>query len=192
MADGLGEIGRLISCLRVTERFLERRPIDGPIALAGGLGPADVAEVAAMTAALRHRGPDDEGVWTEGNVGFGHRRLAVLESLQQLTEERHFLVQRFAREQGLSSPTASLHDVLDRVGDASAGTLRERYNGYMATAKLVREEIAHNVTLIEGIRGVVEQVLSVGGRAVPGSDLYGQGGRAAQATQGTVFLQQQA
>jgi hypothetical protein len=120
------------------------------------------------------------------------RRLAVLESLQRLTDERQFLVQRLAREQGVSSPTGSLYDILDRVGDATVGAVRARYNGYMATAKLVRQEIAHNVTLIEGIRGVVEQVLSAGARAVPGSDLYGQGGRVAQAPPGTVFLQQQA
>ena len=120
------------------------------------------------------------------------RRLAVLESLQRLTEERQPLVQRFAGEQGVSGPTGSLHEVLDRVGGATAGIVRARYHSYMAIAKLVREEIAHNVTLIEGIRGVVEQVLSAGSRAVPGSDLYGQGGRAAQAPQGTVLFQQQA
>lgn len=120
------------------------------------------------------------------------RRLAVLESLQRLTEERQSLVQQFATEQGLSSPTVSLHDILDRVGDAAAGAVRTRYNSYMAVAKLVRQEVAHNVTLIEGIRGVVEQVLSAGARAVPGSDLYGRGGHAAQAPQGTVLLQQQA
>ncbi len=120
------------------------------------------------------------------------RRLTVLESLQRLTDERQSFVQRFAREQGLSSPTGSLYNILDRVGEATAGPLRTQYNGYMATAKLVRQEIAHNVTLIEGIRGVVEQVLSAGARAVPGSDLYGQGGRAAQVPQGTILLQQQA
>lgn len=32
-----------------------------------------------MTAALRHRGPDDEGVWVEGPVGLGHRRLAIID-----------------------------------------------------------------------------------------------------------------
>jgi hypothetical protein len=116
----------------------------------------------------------------------------VLESLQRLTDERQSLVQRFAGEQGFSGPTGSLQDVLDRIGEAAAGALRAQYNGYMATAKLVRQEIAHNVTLIEGIRGVVEQVLSAGARAVPGSDLYGQGGRAAQTPQGTAFFQQQA
>jgi hypothetical protein len=120
------------------------------------------------------------------------RRLAVLESLQRLTDERQSLVRRFAEEQGLSSPTGSLYDILDRVGDAKAGALRVQYNGYVATAKLVRQEVAHNVTLIEGIRGVVEAVLSAGARAVPGSDLYGQGGRTEQAPQGTLFLQQQA
>lgn len=30
-----------------------------------------------MTRALAHRGPDGEGFWVEGNVGLGHRRLAI-------------------------------------------------------------------------------------------------------------------
>jgi asparagine synthase (glutamine-hydrolysing) len=32
-----------------------------------------------MTAALRHRGPDGEGIWVEGPVGFGHQRLAIID-----------------------------------------------------------------------------------------------------------------
>ncbi|HEX2501955.1 MAG TPA: asparagine synthase (glutamine-hydrolyzing) [Methylomirabilota bacterium] len=32
-----------------------------------------------MTAAIRHRGPDDEGVWVDGSVGLGNRRLAIID-----------------------------------------------------------------------------------------------------------------
>lgn len=32
-----------------------------------------------MTDAIAHRGPDGEGHWIEGNVGFGHRRLAIID-----------------------------------------------------------------------------------------------------------------
>lgn len=30
-----------------------------------------------MIDSIAHLGPDGEGVWTEGHVGFGHRRLAI-------------------------------------------------------------------------------------------------------------------
>ncbi len=36
-------------------------------------------EVKAMANALVHRGPDDEGIFIEENIGLGHRRLAILD-----------------------------------------------------------------------------------------------------------------
>ena len=32
-----------------------------------------------MTDSIVHRGPDGEGHWIEGNVGLGHRRLAIID-----------------------------------------------------------------------------------------------------------------
>ena len=32
-----------------------------------------------MTDVIKHRGPDGEGHWTEGNIGFGHRRLSIID-----------------------------------------------------------------------------------------------------------------
>ncbi len=42
--------------------------------------PVEAVALTAMADRLRHRGPDDSGVWTEGPVGFGHRRLAVIDT----------------------------------------------------------------------------------------------------------------
>lgn len=33
----------------------------------------------AMCDAQRHRGPDDEGIWLEDNIGLGHRRLSIID-----------------------------------------------------------------------------------------------------------------
>ncbi len=41
--------------------------------------PADRETAEAMLARLRHRGPDDEGVWLEGSLALGNRRLSILD-----------------------------------------------------------------------------------------------------------------
>jgi asparagine synthase (glutamine-hydrolysing) len=42
-------------------------------------GTVTRAQVAAMTDAIAHRGPDGEGVWIEDAVGLGHRRLSIID-----------------------------------------------------------------------------------------------------------------
>jgi len=41
--------------------------------------PVDRAALERMVSAVAHRGPDGEGVFVEGRVGFGHRRLAIID-----------------------------------------------------------------------------------------------------------------
>ncbi|MBA3810075.1 MAG: asparagine synthase (glutamine-hydrolyzing) [Caulobacteraceae bacterium] len=42
-------------------------------------GRTDQGVMAAMLAALRHRGPDDEGMWNEDGAWLGHRRLSIID-----------------------------------------------------------------------------------------------------------------
>lgn len=49
----------------------------GVIALHGGIADASLAQSMAET--LRHRGPDDRGVYASGPVAFGFRRLSILD-----------------------------------------------------------------------------------------------------------------
>src|SRR5450631_1189277 len=46
-----------------------------------------------MTDALAHRGPDGEGFWIneEGNAGFGHRRLSVIDLSRGAAQPMHYL-----------------------------------------------------------------------------------------------------
>ncbi len=51
--------------------------------IAGAIRPAGEAiepgVARAMLAAIAHRGPDDEGMWREGGVWLGHRRLSIVD-----------------------------------------------------------------------------------------------------------------
>ena len=52
--------------------------------------PVDESRVKRMRDVLRHRGPDGEGLWAEGAVGLGHRRLAIVDvdgGLQPMANE---------------------------------------------------------------------------------------------------------
>ena len=51
--------------------------IAGLIHLSGE--PVSALILKRMTDAIAHRGPDGEGQWIEGNVGIGHRRLAIID-----------------------------------------------------------------------------------------------------------------
>ena len=42
-------------------------------------GEAKAADVRAMTDVIRHRGPDDEGIYTDGPCGIGMRRLSIID-----------------------------------------------------------------------------------------------------------------
>lgn len=44
--------------------------------------PASSRVVQAMTDALAHRGPDGKGIYTDGALGLGHRRLAIIDLSQ--------------------------------------------------------------------------------------------------------------
>jgi asparagine synthase (glutamine-hydrolysing) len=47
---------------------------------AGMVGPgADVSTVRKMMAALKHRGPDDDGLWQSAGVCLGHQRLSIID-----------------------------------------------------------------------------------------------------------------
>lgn len=41
--------------------------------------PVDPALIHRLNGVLLHRGPDDEGVWTGGQIGLGQRRLAIID-----------------------------------------------------------------------------------------------------------------
>lgn len=47
--------------------------------IAGFFGPTDDAVLKRMVAVLRHRGPDDKGMWSSADVSLGVRRLSIVD-----------------------------------------------------------------------------------------------------------------
>src|SRR5687768_3983888 len=51
--------------------------------------PAEPAVLRAMCRVIAHRGPDAEGVYADGPVGLGHRRLSILDLSEAGTQPMH-------------------------------------------------------------------------------------------------------
>jgi asparagine synthase (glutamine-hydrolysing) len=58
--------------------------------------PVAAGIVAKMSSTIAHRGPDSDGVWAEGSIGLGHRRLSIIDltasAHQPMTNETGELV----------------------------------------------------------------------------------------------------
>ncbi|OGJ54727.1 asparagine synthase (glutamine-hydrolyzing) [Candidatus Peribacteria bacterium RIFCSPHIGHO2_02_FULL_49_16] len=62
----------------------------GIAGIIGIAAPVDPGDLRAMNEAQKHRGPDGEGVWSEGALGLGHRRLSIIDpqgGAQPMTSE---------------------------------------------------------------------------------------------------------
>jgi flagellar biosynthesis/type III secretory pathway chaperone len=119
------------------------------------------------------------------------RRLAILESLRSLVDEQQRLVQELSLHYGLKTESASIQELIDNVEDPASADLQAVYRSYRAVTKTVRDEIKHNIVLIEGIRGVVDQALSTGTPLAPGRDLYTADGQSFVAGRVNVLIHQQ-
>jgi asparagine synthase (glutamine-hydrolysing) len=57
--------------------------------------PCDPAELAAITDALAHRGPDGRGTFIDGELGLGHRRLSILDPSDAAAQPLSYLNGRY-------------------------------------------------------------------------------------------------
>ena len=104
----------------------------------------------SMTASLRHRGPDALSVWTDGNVGFGHTRLSIIDRAhghQPLANEdgsihvtfngeiyNHAEVRRELEEKGHVFRTRCDTEVLVHLYEERGPDLVDALNGFFAFA----------------------------------------------------------
>jgi asparagine synthase (glutamine-hydrolysing) len=118
-----------------------------------GLSPAGrptAAQVQAMTGTLHHRGPDEAGVYVDGEIGLGHTRLAIVDlaggKQPMHVDERslsvvfngeifnHVELREALRAGGHRFQTRSDTEVILRAYQAYGLEMFDRFNGQWAIA----------------------------------------------------------
>ena len=55
-----------------------------------GFNWSDISQIQSMNYTIRHRGPDDEGIFVDENISLGHVRLSIFQELkEELLEKGH-------------------------------------------------------------------------------------------------------
>lgn len=119
------------------------------------------------------------------------RRIAILETLQTLTQTRETAVRQISEMADLPEAVTSLQVLLDRWQSPHVAELRRHHDTLMVVAKRAREEIKQNVVLIEGIRHVIEGALAAGIATMSGADAYNRSGQRATLQSSAAVLYQQ-
>ncbi len=128
--------------------------------------PVDPNRVHAMIAALSHRGPDGDGIWTAPGVGLGHRRLSIIDlegspqpmSDGSLTITYNGEVYNFAElrdeltAKGAIFRTSGDTEVLLHAWRAWGPSMLDRLNGMFAFA--IHDTAAHTLFLARDRMGV--------------------------------------
>ncbi len=105
----------------------------------------DRAALKRMTDALTHRGPDGEGFWTAPGIGFGHRRLAII--------DREGGAQPFhSQNGGVLSLNGEIYNYQELARDLTQ-------NGFTARTRSDTEILAegwarHNTEFVHRLRGM--------------------------------------
>jgi asparagine synthase (glutamine-hydrolysing) len=111
--------------------------------LTGILGSRDQSidglrrRIQTMTAALVHRGPDAEGIWTEDGTALGHRRLAILDLSPAGAQPMHSVCGRF-----VIAFNGEIYNHLDLRRDLAAKGAAPDWRGHSDTETLLAG-IAH-------------------------------------------------
>jgi asparagine synthase (glutamine-hydrolysing) len=108
--------------------------------------PVTPEMVGSMNATIAHRGPDDEGIWVEGGVGLGNRRLAIID----LTPAGH---QPMCNEDGRVVITYSgeLYNFLELRAELQAAGHQFRSNS--DTEVLIHAYEEHGIKCFERFNG---------------------------------------
>jgi asparagine synthase (glutamine-hydrolysing) len=119
--------------------------IAGIVSLDGGT-PIDRAALERMSATMIHRGPDSDGLWTEGPAGLAARRLAFIDleaGDQPVTNEDGTIV---AIQNGEIYDHADHHAALERAG--------HRFRSRSDTEAIVHMYEQHGLDFAERLRGM--------------------------------------
>ena len=100
--------------------------------IAGFIGPGTASELEAMLARVAHRGPDAEGFHFDGGLGFGHRRLSILDLSQAGHQPMHSDCGRFT-----VTFNGEIYNHLDIRAELEAAGVAPNWRGHSDTETLL-------------------------------------------------------
>jgi hypothetical protein len=106
--------------------------------------------LAKMAARLLHRGPDDTGIWTQGDVGFAHTRLSIRHSPTSAAHSYQRIspvVNTVSERQAVSTPYGSGSAFVSQDSDVAI---------WNATLKAVLAHARNHVTIGANTKMVME------------------------------------
>ena len=118
--------------------------IAGYVTTAPGSQPVSVLE--RMTAALRHRGPDDSGCYTSAHAALGHRRLSIIDVAAAISRWPTRTAPSGSSTTAKFSITPDLRPALERAG--------HRYQTHCDTETILHAYEQYGADCVARFRGM--------------------------------------
>jgi predicted transcriptional regulator len=109
-------------------------------------------------------------------LSINQSRMAILESLHQLRDELDLRLDDLANTYQVPRSNRTVTEILHRAQCPQAGTMLQQYERLAEKVRTVKQDIAANQVLIQGVQSFLLRALEAHRQSLPEGDLYSESG----------------